>query len=138
MVIKDQLRAVGVDLEIEKFPDVETALAENTFQSTTYSIGSAAFGDLSQLMSILYVPSSRNKDRYENPEVTTLYQQYVAASEADERADLLQQVQELIGQDVPVIYLYNPHQIVATSKDVHGYTPHPLERDKYTPEIHLG
>jgi ABC-type transport system substrate-binding protein len=46
-------------------------------------------------------------------------------------------MQELIGQDVPVVYLYNPAQIVGASAKLKGYTPHPLERDKYTPDMYL-
>jgi peptide/nickel transport system substrate-binding protein len=137
VVIKDMVKAVGIDLEIEKFADVETALAQNAFQSTTYSIGSAAFGDLSQLISTLYVPSPRNKDRYDNPRVTALFDEYVATSEAARQADLLKQMQEMIGQDVPVVYLYNPYQIVGATAKLKDYTPHALERDKYTPDMHL-
>ncbi len=135
IVIKDQVKAVGIDLEIEKFADVETALAQNGFQSTTYSIGSAAFGDLSQLMATLYVPSARNKDRYDNPAVTALYKDYISSSDASRKAAVLKQIQEQIGQDVPVIYLYNPYQIVGAASKVKNYTPHPLERDKITPEV---
>jgi peptide/nickel transport system substrate-binding protein len=137
VVIKDQAKAIGIDLEIEKYQDVETNLAQNAFQSTTYSIGSAAFGDLSQLISTLYVPSARNKDRYDNPQVTALFKDYVTTSETAKQADLLKQMQELIGQDVPVVYLYNPAQIVGASAKLKGYTPHPLERDKYTPDMYL-
>lgn len=138
IVIKDQVKAVGIDLEIEKFADVETAIAQNAFHSTTYSIGSAAFGDLSQLMATLYVPSARNKDRYDNPAVTALYRYYVSTSDASRKAAVLKQVQEQIGQDVPVIYLYNPYQIVGAAAKVKNYTPHPLERDKITPDVTVG
>jgi ABC-type transport system substrate-binding protein len=43
---------------------------------------------------------------------------------------MLSAMQELIGQDTPVVYLVNPYQIVATSPRVLGYTPHPLENYK--------
>jgi ABC-type transport system substrate-binding protein len=45
-------------------------------------------------------------------------------------------MQTLIGQDVPVVYLVNPNQIVATSSRVTGDTPHPLEN--YKIDIGLG
>ena len=137
VVIKDQVKAVGIDLEIEKFPDVETALAQNSFQSTTYSIGSAAYGDLSQLLATLYVPSARNTDRYDNPAVTALYQDYVATNDAARKAAALKEMQELIGEDVPVVYLYNPYQIVGAATSVKSYAPHPLERDKVTPDMEV-
>jgi ABC-type transport system substrate-binding protein len=43
---------------------------------------------------------------------------------------LLESMQNLIGQDVPVVYLVNPNQIIGASSHVEGYTPHPLENYK--------
>jgi peptide/nickel transport system substrate-binding protein len=53
-----------------------------------------------------------------------------AAGLGVQRETLLCDMQTLIGQDVPVVYLVNPNQIVATSSRVVGYTPHPLENYK--------
>jgi ABC-type transport system substrate-binding protein len=66
-----------------------------------------------------------------------LFDEYVATSEPSRQAELLKQMQELIGQDVPVVYLYNPYQIVGAAAKLKDYTPHPLERDKYTPDMYL-
>jgi peptide/nickel transport system substrate-binding protein len=54
----------------------------------------------------------------------------VQTGDASNRAELMRQIQTLVGEDVPVVYVQNPYQIVATSKKVKNYTPHPLENYK--------
>jgi ABC-type transport system substrate-binding protein len=66
-----------------------------------------------------------------------MFQEYITSNDTSKQADLLKQMQELIGQDVPVIYLFNPAQVIGASPKLKGYTPHPLERDKYTPDIYV-
>jgi ABC-type transport system substrate-binding protein len=104
---------------------------------TMYSLGSAAFGDLSRLLSNLYIPSARNKDRYSNPDVNKLYADYVASSDAKTHQDQLKTIQELIGQDVPIVHLANPYQIVAASAKVSSFKPHPLDSYKYNADIRI-
>jgi peptide/nickel transport system substrate-binding protein len=137
IAILDMTKAIGMELTIEQFEDVEKALAENTFDVTTYSIGSAAFGDISRLLSILYVPSGRNTDRYDNPEVTSRFQSYLATADPAEHARLLAEMEELIAEDIPVIPLVNPFQVVAFSDKVQGFSVHPMDSYKYHADIRL-
>jgi peptide/nickel transport system substrate-binding protein len=130
VAIKDQLRAVGIDATLETFSDINTTVATNAFDATLYSYGVAPFGDLGGAIGLLYTPSGTNKERYANAQVNTLFAQYNQTSDTAQREMLLGSMQKLIGQDVPVVYLVNPNQIVATSSRVVGYTPHPLENYK--------
>jgi peptide/nickel transport system substrate-binding protein len=136
VAIKDQLRAIGVDVSLETFSDINTTVASNAFDATLYSYGVAPFGDLGGAVGTLYAPSGTNKDRYTNPQVNDLFAEYNRTSDVTQRQTLLVSIQTLIGQDVPVVYLLNPNQIVAASPRVTGYTPHPLEN--YKIDAHLG
>jgi peptide/nickel transport system substrate-binding protein len=136
VAIKDQLRAVGIDVTLETFSDINTSVATNAFDATLYSYGVAPFGDLGGAVGLLYTPSGTNKDRYGNPRVNDLFAQYGQTADMGQRQALLTTMQTLVGQDVPVVYLVNPNQIVATSTRVTGYTPHPLEN--YKIDIGLG
>lgn len=137
VVIVDMAKAAGIDVSIEKFPDVEQALAANSFQATTYSIGSAAFGDISRLLATLYTPSPRNKDRYSNARVNTAFQEFLRVSDGARQDVLLKDIQTWIGEDVPIIHLANPYQIVAASKKVKNFAPHPLDSYKYHADMQL-
>lgn len=133
----DMLKAAGMDATIEKYADIEKTVAENTFQATTYSIGSAAFGDISRLLSTLYVPSSRNKDRYSNAEVNAAFATYLGSSNEAEQDTLLKTIQEQIGKDFPIVHLFNPRQVVRTSKKVTDFAPHPLDSYKLNENVKL-
>jgi len=130
VAIKDQVRAIGVDVALENIADINTAVATNAFDATLYSYGVAPFGDLGRAIATLYAPAGTNKDRYLNPQLNTLFGQYNQTADLVQRQALLGSMQEVIGQDVPVVYVVNPYQIVATSARVTGYTPHPLENYK--------
>lgn len=137
VAIIDMAKAAGIALTIDKLADVEKSLAENRFDSTTYSIGSAAFGDISRLIATLYSPSPRNKDRYSNPKVNTAFAEYVKTDDVAKQETLLKDMQTAIGEDVPIIFLVNPYQVVAASKKLKQFAPHPLDSYKYGPDMRL-
>jgi peptide/nickel transport system substrate-binding protein len=137
VVLVDMLKAAGMDATIEKTADVEKTLSANEFQAHTYSIGPAAFGDISRLLATLYVPSSRNKDRYANPEVISAFQEYLLTSDAAKQLALLKTIQEKIAEDVPIVHLFNPRQVVGAAASVKGFAPHPLDSYKYGPDVTL-
>lgn len=127
VAIADQLREVGIDASLERFADINKTVAESTFDATMYSFVTAPFGDVNRALLQLYTPSGTNKDRYSNSAVNSLFQQYSQTADSATRIQLLGQIQNLIAQDTPVVYIINPYQIVGTSKRVQGMTPHPLE-----------
>lgn len=137
VAIRDQLRDVGMELALEVIQDVNKAAAENTFDAVTYSYNVAPFGDLSRALLSLYTPSGTNRDRYSNPRVNQLLQQYNATADPTVRVDLLEQMQVLIGQDVPVVYVLNPYQIVGASPRLQGYAPHPLDNYKIDAQLSI-
>jgi len=136
-VIKDQLAAVGVAVSLQSIADINTAMAENGFDATLYSYTIAPYGEIGRAISQLYTPSGSNKGRYTNEQANALFEAYQTSVDDTKREDLLVQIQELIGNDVPVVYLVNPNQIVAASPEVAGYSPHPLENYKIDSEIGL-
>ncbi|MGE3796071.1 MAG: ABC transporter substrate-binding protein [Dehalococcoidia bacterium] len=138
VVIIDMAKAAGMEVTIEKFADVEQTLAANAFSATTYSIGSAAFGDLSRLLATLYTPSPRNKDRYSNERVNTAFQELLRSSDQARQDALLKDIQTWIGEDVPIVHLVNPYQVVGASKQVRNFEPHPLDSYKYHADMQLG
>ncbi|MGH2551781.1 MAG: ABC transporter substrate-binding protein, partial [Thermomicrobiales bacterium] len=136
IAIQDQLKEIGVDATPLLDADINTTVAENTFDATLYSYGVAPNGDVDRALLSLYSPSGTNTDRYSNPAVNELIDQYRQASDPAERQALFEQTQIAIGDDVPVVYLINPYQIVGMSSDVTGFTPYPLENRKV--DISLG
>ncbi|PFG75033.1 ABC transporter substrate-binding protein [Tepidiforma thermophila] len=137
VVAVDMLKAVGMEASIEKVADIEKTIGDNAFQAAMYSIGPAGFGELSRAIGLLYVPSSRNKDRYSNPVVNSAYDDYISTSDEGRRQQALKTIQEQLRDDVPIVYLFNPKQVVGTAKKVKNFTPHPLDSYRVTPDIRL-
>lgn len=137
VVIRDQLKAVGMAVEEATFPDANgnSSIPSNSFDAAMYSYVPAPFGDLGGALSVLYLPSSSNQGRYHNPKLDDLAQQYARAGSSTQRDQLILQAQQVIGEDVPVVYVVNPYQVVAYSKKVRGYTPHPIETYKYDAKL---
>ncbi len=130
VAIRDQLLDIGIETALETFPDINKTVAESTFDATMYSFVTVPFGDVNRALLQLYTPSGTNKDRYSNPQVNELFRQYNEASDPALRLTLLQQMQQYIGQDVPVVHVINPYQITATSARVQDFLAHPLENYK--------
>jgi peptide/nickel transport system substrate-binding protein len=128
--MRDQLLDVGIETRLEVYPDINKTVAESTFDATMYSYVTAPFGDVNRALLQLYTPSGTNRDRYSNPAVNKLFRQYNETADPSTRLDLLGQIQTLIGQDTPVVYVVNPYQITATSARVRGFQAHPLENYK--------
>ncbi len=138
VVIKDQLKQIGVDVAIEESVDINKTVAESTFDATLYSYTVTPSGDINRGLSQLFVPGGSNKDRYSNPKVNSLFDEYNAAAEPSKRTSLSEQIQRLIGEDAPVVYLAYPNQIVAMSQQVSGYTPHLLENYQIDGRLFVG
>lgn len=135
--MKDQLKATGIEVSLETFPDINTTVATNAFDATMYSYAPALFADITFGISTLYTPSGSNKNRYNNPRVNDLYAQYQKTADPSRRLEHVKEMQRLIGDDAPVVYVLNTYQIVATSKKVKGYTGHPLETYKYDARLSI-
>jgi peptide/nickel transport system substrate-binding protein len=130
VAIRDQLLDIGIETRLEVYPDINKTVAESAFDATMYSYVTAPFGDVNRALLQLYTPSGTNRDRYSNPAVNELFRRYNEAADQSQRRQLLGQIQVLLGQDVPVVYVVNPYQITATSARVRGFQAHPLENYK--------
>lgn len=135
IAIKDQLKAAGIDASLVKYPDINSTVATNAFEATMWSYTAVPLGDLNRALAAMYTPSGNNKDRYSNPRVNDLYRQYIETADPAKRLEQVRQMQTLIGEDAPLVYVINPYQIVAVSKKVKHYTPHPLETYKLDADV---
>lgn len=135
-VIQSQLKPLGFRISLEETPDVNTAIAENDFGALMYSYTVAPYGDIGRGIMQLYVPSASNNERYSNTTVNELYEEYIETTD-DSRYAKLEELQRVLAEDVPVVYLVNPYQLMAMSPAVEGYEPHFLENYKIDANLGL-
>ena len=67
-----------------------------------------------------------NLSNYCNPELDVLLAAGVATTDQDERAAIYADAQKIVNEELPVILLYSPRTISATSDRLGGYIANPL------------
>ena len=65
-------------------------------------------------------PGIANRTAYSNPRVDCLVDRGLASTDPAARKALYQEVQHILAEDLPVIPLWHPHQIVITRRRVRG------------------
>jgi peptide/nickel transport system substrate-binding protein len=128
-VIQNQLKAVGLPVEIESF-ELNTMLEHlrlGQFQLTTSRWVGGNLDPIfyKDLFMSTEIPSQerpgRNRSRYSNPELDRLLQEALATDyikEKDKARALYTQIQDIVSRDVPLLPLWYPANMVVARKSV--------------------
>lgn len=122
--IKNQWENIGVGVEIKEIPaaDIERDAAKPR------AYDALLYGQLPGMIPDLYpfwhssqkIDPGLNFSLYENKDADKLMEEIRAESDPAIRAEKLGALQNLIAQDAPAIFLYNPHYLHIVSKSVKG------------------
>jgi peptide/nickel transport system substrate-binding protein len=132
IAIQQALKDINIDVEIKQYPyaDFITLLQEGEWDGGVIVQWGSDFPDAAGNLQPLYlstnVPPQSNSALYNNPKVDELLKQSETELDQDKRADLLKQVQQIISDDQPAIYLEHFKWFLPMSKRLTGYTLAPL------------
>lgn len=123
-LLKDQWKNLGVEVEIKTL-DYST-LERNIIKTRDYEI--LLFGEVLGLIpdpfpfwhSLQKKDPGLNLALYENKECDKLLEEARQSLEEEKRKELLEKFQELLIEDAPAIFLYNPDYLYFVSKEVKG------------------
>ncbi|TDF95147.1 ABC transporter substrate-binding protein [Paenibacillus piri] len=110
VALQSQLKGVGVEIELNP---VETTasnqmMLDGNFETATYCSCGTATGDIGgQLYSYYYTGVASNYGGYSNPEVDKLINRLSSEFDAGKQMELAKQLQTIVQEDVPIIYLFN-------------------------------
>ncbi|CAG7637029.1 Nickel-binding protein NikA [Paenibacillus solanacearum] len=110
IALQSQLKGVGIEIELNP---VETTasnqmMLDGTFDTATYCSCGTATGDIGgQLYSYYYTGVASNYGGYSNPKVDRLIDQLISEFDANKQLGLAKEIQTLVQEDVPIIYLFN-------------------------------
>ena len=116
-LIKEYLHDVGIDVKISI---LDKAVADDNAGKGNYTMALIGYGgmtgDPDQNLRSRYAASAKSTSftraiGYSNPEVTQLANQQVMTLDAGRRKDLVQQIQRIVAEDVPIIPLYTPKRM---------------------------
>lgn len=124
-MMQDQLSEYGINLEVNRlewgaFIDALKASEHNMFiMSWNPSIVDAHY----ELLQPFHSSNSGNGPNYmyyTNPELDKLIEEGIATLDENERAEIYKKAQEMVNEDMPMLYICYGETIVASNKNVEG------------------
>jgi peptide/nickel transport system substrate-binding protein len=124
VVVQEQLKQIGIDAELNA---VETGtMSQQVYVDKDFDMavtGDSAYVDPNNLLlGNFRTGESGNFVSYSNPEVDDLITQGIAETDQSTRAEIYQQIQEILLADLPWVNLFVANQFEAMKSDVKGYT----------------
>jgi peptide/nickel transport system substrate-binding protein len=119
---------IGVRVELR--PEEQVSLNQkwastDDFPSYIGSWGAGAINPDADLVRAFYSEGWWNHPDYANPEVDALIEQILETFDQEERGRLYREVQELIVDDAPRLFMFHDNLRYATRTNVHGFDPMP-------------
>lgn len=127
MVIKEQLKAIGVTMNIEGIEWATWLL--DVYQGRNYEatiIGFDANMAPNDMMRRYVSDNSKNMTNYNNSQYDQLYEMAIATVDDEKKIEYYHEMQEIIAEDAGSIFIADPAMLVAVSKDLEGYTFYPI------------
>lgn len=76
--------------------------------------------------------AASNRMRYKSARVDALIEQGRSISDAQTRAEIYRELQEIVVLDCPWVPLYSTNTTVCVSRGISGFSPHPANQHNYT------
>ncbi len=116
-LVKEYLREVGIDVRVQI---LDKATADESAGKGNYTMALIGYGGMSgdpdQNLRSRYAPSPKSTSftraiGYSNPAVSELADRQLTALSPEQRKPLVQEIQRLVADDVPIIPLYSPQRM---------------------------
>jgi len=131
-VIQEDLRRVGIDLELRsyEFATFYADVVQGNFQIFTLTWTGGALVDPDMLRRVFHSqqlpPSGFNRGRYRNSEVDRLIDLATTAVDDDERRHFYREAQKLIAEDAPYVPLWHRTNVIVAQRGVDGLHATPM------------
>ena len=138
-IIKEQLKQVGIEIEVRSFEwgtffgDVKAGNFE------LYSLAWSGVSDPDFFYSAFHstqFPPGRNRVRYVNAELDRLVEAGRVENDLEKRKGIYNEVQQLLGRELPYLGLWYANNLAILKKDIKGYRLHPTGGFHSFREIH--
>jgi len=139
--IQEQMRRAGIALELQPLERQKLTQDMNEGNFQLYLNTSVGGNQSTDIFKFVYSvnsipPNGQNRMRYDNPEIEKLLIESQSASK-DRRKQIFSQVQKILANDLPQIYLWYPSTIVVHSARVQNLKLEPSGDWRVVREIRL-
>ena len=129
-IVAGQLQAVGINAVVEPMDGTAMGsdIGDRNFDllMSIYGLFNADPAAMSFRLACAQGNGGGNLSNYCNPELDELLAAGVATTDQDERAAIYADAQKIVNEELPVILLYSPRTISATSDRLEGYVASPI------------
>ncbi|MGC9329693.1 MAG: ABC transporter substrate-binding protein, partial [Candidatus Hinthialibacter sp.] len=129
-VLQDQMKKVGI--EISGIEAYEWAKFYDDVKSGNFQIFSLRWVGITEpnifhsiFHSSMTPPDGRNRGRYSNPRIDELTEAGYQTINFEERKKIYSEIQKILAEDLPYIFLWYPHNIVVMNEAIKGFTLYP-------------
>lgn len=123
------LREVGVEIELNVLePNILSQRTEDRTVNQLYSRTNAAYFDPGLTFDVWRLDNIGNGAQWEHPEFEQLREEIYTGGTPEERLALSHQMQEIIMEEAPAIFLWYQPDIYGIDTRVQGFTPNGDER----------
>lgn len=122
IALQQYYKAVGVDVTLE-------FLEPNVYDQRQFGFEFECLMHFSNLqpdpdlVNYFGTDKSNNYFGYSNPEVDDLLSQGRSTTDQAARAEIYKKLQEILAEDLPVVFFYYPHELDVVNKRVQNYPP---------------
>ncbi len=125
--MQSQLKALGFDIKVMEVQDIGAATKDGTFDAAMKSNNTLPTGNpLYEYNRLLIKGGGDNAGNYTNPKIENAVAQMRTELDPAKLRDLSLQVQQVVKEDVPVIFLtVTPITVAFRKGKIKGYVPNP-------------
>lgn len=129
-VVQAQLKKVGIEIsEIQIFEWAKyfADILSGNFQMYFLACVGISEPDIfhSTYHSSQTPPNGRNRGFYSNAKIDELTERGRSVIDIEERKRIYSEIQQILAEEVPEIYLWHSYTIIVMNEKVHGFTPYP-------------
>ena len=136
-LVVSELNDIGIDATTEMTDSIGNYVKTEEFDIAFWAQHTAPTGEPTYSLSQFFrTGAAYNNNAYSNEKVDELLDQMGALPAGEEKDNLAKQVQQIISEDLPVIYLVDPQWHIAVSDKLANYEPY--NGDYYVVNAELG
>ncbi len=136
-LVVSELNDIGIDATTEMTDSIGNYVKTEEFDIAFWAQHTAPTGEPTYSLSQFFrTGAAYNNNEYSNEKVDALLDQMGALPAGEEKDNLAKQVQQIISEDLPVIYLVDPQWHIAVSDKLANYEPY--NGDYYVVNAELG
>ena len=136
-LVVSELNDIGIDATTEMTDSIGNYVKTEEFDIAFWAQHTAPTGEPTYSLSQFFrTGAAYNNNAYSNEKVDELLDQMGTLPAGEEKDNLAKQVQQIISEDLPVIYLVEPQRHIAVSDKLANYEPY--NGDYYVVNAELG